>query len=220
MDFTIARGMIGVIKNERQSRLDRLKNEDQDFAYDQWSSSDEPFINDMCLMVLIALRHQVERELVLIAARADVGRSITRKQYHENVANQRKKLGGEKGWLKLDEKLRLSSFAEWKGSMESLRLLANCLKHESSQQPDEKLLKHLKLPAKPAERFVTSYLPVAESGYFRQGLAESINLAKDADYCVIAETFVDLAGQFVENVRQKTSLAQITSTVSLVDFAG
>jgi len=45
-----------------------------------------------------------------------------------------------------------------------------------------------------------------------------VNLPKDADYCVIADTFVDLANQFLKNVRQEIALARVTGAVSLVEF--
>jgi hypothetical protein len=63
-------------------------------AYDQWLFTDEPFVNEMCLMVLVALRHQVERRLVFIAARVDTGQlSISRKQYQQNVISERARAG-------------------------------------------------------------------------------------------------------------------------------
>jgi hypothetical protein len=215
MNFTTAREMIGVIRAERQVRANRLRDEDQDFAYDQWLSIDEPFVNDMCLMVLIALRHQVERELIFIAACVDVGEAITVEKYHENVAKYR-----EKGWKNLEVKLNLKSFPQWEASMETLRLLANCLKHEPTQEPNRQLLEHLGLPPKPEERFVDSYAALSESRSFKEGLAEYVKLPRDADYCRIAETFVYLASEFLELVRKQTPLAQITGPVSLVKFSG
>jgi hypothetical protein len=220
MDFKIARQMIGVIRTERQGRSDRVKNEDQDFASDQWSFTDEPFINDMCLLVIVALRHQVERELVFLAACAcaKVGPTITRKQYQQEVVSLREEIRNKDGWKNVIATLNLESFVEWETAMKTLQLLANCLKHEPTQEPDKKLLNHLNLPLKPQGPLIVSYMPLPESGCFREGLAESVNLPKDADYCTIAETFVDLANQFLESVRQKTILAQITGPVSLVEF--
>ncbi len=221
MDFEIAREMIGVIRTERERRSDRLRNEDEDFAYDQWLFTDEPFINEMCLLVLVALRHQVERELVFLASRAcaKVGPTVTRKQYQQNVVSLRDEIRNKNGWKNLMETLNLESFAEWGTAMKTLQLLANCLKHEPTQKPDKKLLDHLSLPSKPVGPLIVSYMPLPESGCFREGLAVSVNLAKDADYCTIAETFVDLANQFLESVRQKTSLAQITGAASFLEFS-
>lgn len=218
MDFKIAREMIGVIRTERQRRSDQLKDyEDSNAAYDQWLFTDEPFINDMCLIVLVALRHQVERELVFLAARAKVGPTITRQQHQQNVAKRREEIR-KNGWGNLNETLNLESFKEWKAPMETLPLLANCLKHQPTQEPDQNVLKHLNLPSKPEGPLVVRYMPLPESESFREGLAVSVNLPKDTDYCTIAETFVDLADQFLENVRHETSLAEITGAASWFEF--
>jgi len=221
MDFDIAREMIGVIGTERQRRSDQLKDyEDPDAAHDRWLFTDEPFINDMCLMVLVALHHQVERELVFLAAsaRARVGPAITRKQYQENVASLRKQVRGKSGYEDLVATLSLNAFKEWNASMKTLQLLANCLKHEPTQKPDKQLLGHLSLPPKPAGPLVVCYMPLSESESFREGLAVSVNLPKDADYCTIAQTFVNLADQFLKGVRQQTSLAEVTGTVPWFEF--
>ena len=103
--------------------------------------------------------------------------------------------------------------------METLRLLANCVKHEPMGVPDEELLKLLNLPLKPEGRLIVGYMPIPESSCFREGLAQSVNLPKDVDYCSIAETFVDLANQFLKDVERKTSLAHVTGRVSLTEFA-
>jgi hypothetical protein len=213
--------MISVIRTERKRLADDLtilNEEYHETASEQWLFTAEPFINDMCLMVLVALRHQVERELVFLAARANVGKTISLKEYRQNVAVQRK-LKPRDGWKKLSATLNLNSFAEWTASMETLHLLANCLKHEPTQEPDKELLTHLKLPLKPIGPRIVGYLPLPESHCFREGLAASVNLRKDADYCTIADTFVDMANQFLDNVQGKTSLAQVLGEVSLSEFA-
>jgi hypothetical protein len=221
MDFMIASEMIGVIKTERQVRSDRIKYVDQDIAYDR-SVADEVFINDMCLMVLVALHHQIERELVFLAARADVRPTITDQEYQKNVVGLRKKMGRRdgSGWKEVTEKLELESFAEWKTSMETLRLVANCLKHEPTLEPDQKLLEHLNLAPKPVEPRIVSYSSLPESSLFREGLARSVSLPKDADYCTIAETFVDFAKRFFGKIGKQISLAQITGGFSVREFSG
>ena len=58
------------------------------------------------------------------------------------------------------------------------------------------------------------YMPLPESDAFKEGLALSINLPKDANYCAIAEKFVDLANEFLEDVRRSTSLSRVTGEIS------
>ena len=216
----IAKEMISVIRAERQRRADRLKDEDPDMAYDQWLFTDEPFVNEMCLMVLVALRHQVERRLVFIAARVDTGQlSISRKQYQQNVMSERARLRKRDGWSALEAKLSLGSFPEWGRSLKTLQLLANCFKHEPWLEPSKELLEHLGLPTmeqlKPP---VVRYMPLPESSSFREGLGASVNLSKDSDYCRIADEFVDLADQFLEDVQRGTSQAGVAGRASLVEF--
>ena len=136
MGSKIAKEMIGVIKAEKRRRSDQLEDEDPDAAYDQWLFTDEPFINEMCLMVLVALHHQVERELVFLAARANVGPTITRQRYQQNVKDQREQVRRE-GRKKLTATLKLSSFPEWDNSIETLRswpiaLSTNLIKNQMS----------------------------------------------------------------------------------------
>lgn len=71
MNVTVARDVIGVIRAEMKRRSPRGLNDSHEAieaAYDQWVFSDEPFLNELCLLLLTALRHQVERELIKIAA--------------------------------------------------------------------------------------------------------------------------------------------------------
>ena len=49
-----------------------LANEDPDYAYDQWLFTDEPFVNELCLVLLVVIRHQLERELLGLLARVIV----------------------------------------------------------------------------------------------------------------------------------------------------
>lgn len=217
MDFKIAKEMIGIIRAEELNRANRRKNEDQDFAHDQWLS-DESFISDMCLMVLVALRHQLERELIFLAARANVA-TVAHKDYRQKIISLRQEIK-QNGWKNLIATLNLESFAEWDTSMETLRLLANCVKHEPTQEPDENLLKQLNLPLKPIGPMLVGYAPLSESDIFREGLAISVNLAGDTDYCTIAEAFVNLVDQFLNKVRQETNLAQVTGRLSLTEFVG
>jgi hypothetical protein len=64
----------------------QLADEDPDLASDQWQFGDEPFVNELCLILLVAVWHQVEREVIWLAARVTGdGKQITREQYLKNV---------------------------------------------------------------------------------------------------------------------------------------
>jgi hypothetical protein len=92
--------------------------------------------------------------------------------------------------------------------METLRLLANCVKHASQEQPEAKLLTHLKLPPKPEGKLIAGYSSLQESNSFREGLAQSLHLPSDADYCTIADKLICLAEKFLNNVRLNTRRAR------------
>jgi hypothetical protein len=175
METRILKDMIAVIRTEQQRRESLLKDEDPNFANDQWLFRDAPFVNELCLMVLVTLRHQVERELVSVAARAaNDGKEISRQQYQEKVREVRE-LVRRKGWKTINARLKLKS-CEGHPCMEALRLLANSYKHHPLMEPDEELLRLLKLETG------VNYAPLPESHSLQEGLAASIGLGKDAAY--------------------------------------
>src|SRR5713226_7182931 len=141
MDTKVARDTIQIIRKERKRRLSRLSDH-PDVANQQWRYSDGPFVNDLCLMLMVAIHHQVERELVGFAARmAGDGKPISEEQYQQRVQVEREYWRNRNTKRKVVAKLKLMSFSEWDTSMETLRLLANSNKHHPSGKPDEGLLK-------------------------------------------------------------------------------
>jgi hypothetical protein len=213
MDTKVAKDTIKVIRKEQKRRWSRLPDH-QDAAYDQWLFIDEPFVNDLYLMLLVAIRHQVERELVRLAAQmTGDGKALSREQYQTRIQDERRLLRNKDGWKKLVAKLKLKSCAEWDTSMESLRLLANSYKHEPSGRPDNKLLKHLKLDLK------RKYAPLPESSCVREGLAVSINLQKNADYGDIAEGLLKRSDRFLAAVKQQSGLSEVKSSGRLQSFS-
>jgi transcriptional regulator with XRE-family HTH domain len=216
MESGTLKEIIAVIRADQQRRL-LLLNDNPDFAYEQWIDNDEPLINELCLMLLITLRHQVERDLVGFAAlAADNGKAISAQEYEERVRQLRKfnKKSQSIGWKwdDIEARLNLKSCQEYK-SVEALRLLANSYKHDPSLEPSEELKDFLDLPR-------VSYLALPASGLFREKLAASIGLAEDALYCDIAECFVDLAVAFLGSVKGRIRLSTIKPRlVSATDFA-
>jgi hypothetical protein len=201
MDSRLAKSIIEVIRQEKNRRASLLKGENPDFADDQWLFRDLPFIAELCLMLLVALRHQVERELIGFAAcAADGGNEISPQQYHKRVDELRR--GGQWDWKNIEPRLKLKSCIG-EEQIEALRLLANCYKHDTSKEPDEKLLKLLGLQTG------VRYAQLPESEGLREGLAVFTGLDKDADYCEIAETFTDIVDCFLTDVRKKNKLSRV-----------
>ncbi len=201
MDTKIAKETLKVIREERKGQLAKLPDH-QDAAYDQWLFYVEPFVNDLCLMLLVAIRHQVERELLSLAARVtNDGKTITTERYRERVQEIRSLKKG--CWPEISKTLGLPSFPDWNGSMKTLQLLANCYKHEPSQGPEKKLLKHLGLDQ------TREYAPLPESGCFREGLALYLKLDKNTDYCDIAEELLKQADGFLASVQQQPNIRKV-----------
>ncbi len=220
VDTKILKDMISVIRTEQIRRMSLLQDEDTNFLYDQWSFSDGPFINELCLMFLVTLRHQIEREVVRIAARSNENRiEISGKQYQENIRrlrkiNQRgKNIGWD--WKEISKRLNLETYENYK-FIEALRLLSNLYKHEPSMEPDDGLLKLLGL------EIGVSYASLPESGELQKGFAKFVGLESDANYCDIAERFVDISNTFLSNVKNRTKLTEIkwgAASLNPDDFA-
>jgi hypothetical protein len=200
--------MISVIRAEQQKRAEQLEGKDPNVADDQWLFTDEPFINEMCLLVMVGIRHDVERQLILLAGRANVGPKIDRTKYKLKVADIRKRVRSN-GLKFLESEFQLNNYPEWNGSMRTLQLLANCLKHEPTLEPDPELLEHLGLPLEPSGWAVTGYMPLPESEDFRKGLAKSVDLPENSDFCSIAECFVREADSFLDALKSRTPRACI-----------
>lgn len=220
MNTYILKDMIAVIRTEQERRISLLKNEDPNFAYDQWLFTDGPFLNELCLTFLVTLRHQIERELVGFAARSDENRmEISGKQYQENVRQLKKpnKKGKNIGWnwIEINNRLKPETCENYE-YIEALRLLSNLYKHEPSMEPNNELLNLLQL------KIGVNYASLPESDALRKGLANFIGLKEDADYCDIAEEFVDIAEFFLLNVKNRTNLCEVkwgSASLNPNDFA-
>ncbi len=70
MDTRLAKNIVKLIRGERQRRASLLEDMHPEAADDRWLFTDLPFVAELCLMLLVAMRHQVERELISLAARA------------------------------------------------------------------------------------------------------------------------------------------------------
>ena len=173
MNNRVAKATLEVIRTE-QARLQSRLPDDPGAAYDQYLYFDKPFINDLCLMLLVAIHHQVERELVLLAAKVvrDDELTLSADEYRRRVKEERRLFANRGSREQLTGKLRLPTFHEWNTSLESLRLLVNIYKHapfggpegRSTQDERDNLRKHLNLDRK------HNYASLPDSGGVREGL--------------------------------------------------
>lgn len=199
MNTKMAQEVIRIIRVERNERLERLerleraKTEEDDYYY---QIIEEPFINELCLMLLVAIRHEIERELtIFIAKKTSERKGHTHYDFGEWVKEERKRLDGlvrEKGWSAFYSELELETGTrKW---LEILRELSNSCKHDA-WGCSKRLIRKLNLPEKQL------YMAPAESPSIREALAKSVGLASDADYLTIAETFVNLASALLSNFK-------------------
>lgn len=196
MDTSVAKDMISVIRAERDRReRDFRAREDPDMEGDLWPFMGEPFFNELCLALLVAIWHHVESELVLLAPRVTSnGEPIRVSEYQRLVEEERKNLR-ENGRGCIMRKLKLKGINEWDTSMEILRLLANSYKHEPMATPDKCLLERLGLDAS------RNYAPIPESPTLKERLAAFLDLRDSAGYCDIADELVARVDRFLAEVK-------------------
>jgi hypothetical protein len=198
----IFKEMIDIIRNEERRRASLLTDEALD-AHDHWSYEDEPFVNRMCLMLLVGLRHQVERGLVGLAARAaEGGREISGQQYKQNIENLRKEKGIGWKWKNIEDRLSLKDHEAYK-SVEVLRFLANSYKHDPSMAPDKTVLEQLGMETG------IKYDSLPESSSLRAGLASAVDLDKSATYCEISDRFLRIAADFLAALENNPDLSEV-----------
>jgi hypothetical protein len=206
METDFARELIGVIKAEHGRRLASLAREHPEIAYDVWVGNHEPFINELCLVLLLAVWHESERVLIHMAACVtDDGRDLGEDEYRERVMELHRKMAQkrERAWERINRLLKLEEASEWR-HMRTLQLLANSYKHNLSTKPSNMLLAHLGL--EPEDN--RPYGSLSESPAIQEGLAESLDL-QEADYCDIADELMNRASRFLAEVREKSSLSKV-----------
>jgi hypothetical protein len=190
MDTHAFKDIIRIIRAEAHLREECLTDQHPDVAHDHRLFVHRPFVNDLCLMLLVRLNHQVERELLLLAERMpkDKREKINAATYRANVMEKRKWLLKERGrgWAKLYDELGVVG-GEPK-PLEVLRNLANSYKHDPFMLPDPQLLRLLNLPknrelfrrqppSRTNQECDVFYAPLSESCLLQRGLADLFRLA-------------------------------------------
>lgn len=197
----IFKDMIMVVRREQARRESLLKDEDEDGADVRWRYADGPFLNQLCLMLLVTLWHQIERELVELAARVhESSTTISFKQYEETVSRltSRRRLD----WDKIRRTLNLERYEGYMFT-KCLRLISNSYKHHHLMKPDESLIRLIQAEVE------FNYAPLPESAVLQKRLASFIGIGIGASWCDIAERFVDISGNFLAEVKSRTKLTKV-----------
>lgn len=213
MDLSDAKAYLSVIKAEHKRRAILLRDEDPNAAYDRWWFHDAPFVNELCLVFLVSLRHEIERRLLQFAARAvDDGRPISSAEYSQRVDELKNRSIMDR-WKEIKKRLKIAACTHYE-AVEALRLLANAYKHDPLKKPDRKLLTHLRLDA------TLTYAELPESGDLQEKLALIVGLPGDAEYCEIAEHFVERVQSFLRDAETRSTLSRVRGgRVGLLDVA-
>lgn len=160
-------------------------------------------------MLLVTLRHHVERQLVDFAARAvDGGKTISGNEYEARLQKMRRinSQGRSVGWKweEINQPLGIGSkcLSGKEKCVEALRLLANSYKHDPSIEPAEDLKNFLHLPR-------VAYAPLPESDLVRQELGKLIGLSEDAPYWEIVEAYVAIVTDYLRELENRTSLSKV-----------
>jgi hypothetical protein len=218
METKVARAMLETIRGEQDRRL-RDPHENTLVALDQWADVDQPLISEMVLVLLIAIRHGVERELIWLAAgHSPDGREIGADEYWKRIKAERKSFGDKP--QEFIGRFRLDTLPRWT-SMEVLRHMANCYKHEPLLTPSKSLLECLGMPLIPqTEPLEVIYASLPESLLFRQGLASWLTLDRHADYCAIADSLLNRVDEFLAAANHAIPRNVKLGYVSLRRFEG
>jgi hypothetical protein len=174
--------------------------------------TDLPFLHDLCILYLVAVRHHIERLLLFYAACAlGHGNKIQRSEFE---AEQKILLAmpASKRWKEIDRRLQPKNCARYR-SVEALRMFANSYKHDPRLQPDTELVRYLGLD----EKLV--YEPIPESFELKKGLARIVGLQDDCRFSEITERFVEDADEFLKDVQARNVLSPVNwGRVSLTVF--
>ncbi len=201
--FALARKMLAVLRDERL-RLG-ARPVIPELGYDSWRD-DNATIGEMCLALLVSLRHEIERNLIWLAARSGrAGAPLSRDEYFGSV-RKISKLGG-KLYPTLEKRLGLTEIPVWKKELDLLRLLTNCFKHDPFGQPEQAdkvkgLRQKLGLRA-------TNYAPLAESQGVVDALNRDLGVADHGDWIEIAGKFIAVSENFLDEVALRAGLQPV-----------
>ncbi len=181
MNTNLIRSLVELVKAEEQSRENGRSSMTPDAADYQATFHDTPLTNELYLLVLLFMWHEIEREIVLLAAMSasQDASPMTRDDYRKEV-ERLGSLDGKKRKKEIEQLLPKLDNGAW-DLLDVLRLLANSFKHDPFDKPSGDLLKRLGLPKN------MNYGSLAESGAVRFGLGKFLGIGDDAAFSEIVD---------------------------------
>jgi len=200
MNTKLIKSLIELVKAEELSRENARSSMSPDAADVQATFNDTPLTNELYLLVLLFVSHDVEKEIVLLAAlsASQDTSPITRDDYRKE-ANRIGGLGLEKKKKELEKRLPALDQRAW-DLLDLLRLLANSLKHDPFDKPSGVLLKRLGLSEN------MNYASLYESGAVRFGLGKFLGIGDDAAFSEIVEAICKSCDRVLFMLRAATPL--------------
>jgi hypothetical protein len=200
---SLLRSMITVIATEEDMRRSIPPDEaEAQLGYDEWREEHWPFLNDMYLLVMVAIWHATERALIRMAAQVgDPASKISADEYHAAVTTMAKP---SKRTQRLVTALSLTKYPHWR-KLDTLRLLANCYKHDPFKRPQEDLLKALGLD------HTLNYAGLHESSKLCAGFCSLLKLGPETQYKHVASSYLDIAERFLKEVRARAPLRPLNA---------
>jgi hypothetical protein len=205
MEAKVYKEILEVIKTEEKRRVSTLPDH-RDAADHLWTFRHEPLLNELCLMLLVTLRHHVERVLIGFAARSlDGGRPISREAYEAHIRellNFDKGRSSDRTWKEIKRRLNIDSSSPKATCLKGLRLLANSYKHDPFGEPSDELKKFLGRPE-------VNFEPLPRGYLVREELAKLVGLDKDASYPEIVEGYLTSVNEYLSDLESRNGLSEI-----------
>jgi len=200
MNTKLIKALVKLVKSEEQNRERARKSMPPDAAYNQAIFHDTPLTNELYLLVLLFVWHDIEKEIVLLAALSAVRNPspITRDDYGKEV-RRLEGLGQDKRRKELEQLLPKIDTRAW-DFLDTLRLLANSFKHDPFDKPKAILLKRLGLPGN------MNYASLSESGAVRFGLGRVLAIGDDAEFSEIVDAVYKSCDRLLFLLRAATPL--------------
>jgi hypothetical protein len=191
MNKKLIRSLVEFVKTEERNRATARESMSPEAAYDHAIFYDNPLTNELYLLVLLFMWHDIEKEIVLASARSGVQDSspISRDDFRKEV----ERLAGltfEKRRIEIEKRLPTIDRPSW-DLLDLLRLLANSFKHDPFDKPDHRLLGRLSLAPN------MNYATLAESGAVRYGLGRFLGIGDDVSFAEIVEEIRKRCGRIL-----------------------
>lgn len=200
MNAKLIKSLIELVKTEELSRENARSSMSPDAADCQATFYDTPLTNELYLLVLLFMWHEIEKEILLLAALSgsQATSPITRDEYRKEVVRL-ETLRPDKRKKELEKRLPALDQGAW-DLLDVLRLLANSFKHDPFDKPSDVLLKRLGLPEN------MNYAPLSESGAVRFGLGRFLGIGEGVEFSEIVDAVRKFCDRILFMLRAGTHL--------------